>query len=332
MENLLLSLLPRRRYPVLLRYGGATLIIGAAFAMRYASENALRDYPLLLFIPAVFLSSLLFNRGTGFFATALSAVLAAYFFIGPDSLAIDARQLVPLGIFIAVGVIMAAVTETLRGAVEKLSAAERAKSLLLEEMAHRTKNDLQMGMSVLLLQAYGQTDPAMRRLLEAAVSRMQVIARAQAHLRIIGQEGRLDLAPYLETLCASLGDLLRDIRPIAVRVQCEHLLLDSSTAVSIGLIVNEAVTNALKYAFPDGMGGAVDVDVRRQDGDGITLTVRDDGIGCRSDTPEGLGSRLIKLLAQQMNGTARREPADPGCRIIVELRLDQRLAQPAAAA
>lgn len=83
MENLVVRLLPNRGHGTAVRYGTSALIILSATGLRYALEGPLQHFPLLLFIPAVFLCALLFDRGSGFFATILSAAIAAYLFIEP---------------------------------------------------------------------------------------------------------------------------------------------------------------------------------------------------------------------------------------------------------
>jgi two-component sensor histidine kinase len=90
--------------------------------------------------------------------------------------------------------------------------------------------------------------------------------------------------------------------------------------VSVGLIVNELVTNAFKYAFPDDRGGTVLVAAARM-GDQIEISVTDDGIGCPHDPKQGLGSRLVRLLAAQMKGSMSRPPVERGCRVCVTLPL-----------
>jgi len=322
MENMLLKVLPRKRFPVLLRYGASAGIVAVAAGLRLALSGPLQNYPLLLFFPAVFLCALLFDKGSGFFATLLSAVVAVYLFMAPGfSFDGVSGQVVPLTIFVAIGFTMAAVTEALRKSVERLETAEQAKTLLLEELAHRTKNDLTIISSALTLQARASGDRAVQEALEAAVARVGVVAAAQERLKGDVDGGLVDMPSYLQALCSGLGDLLRDVRPIAVRLQSDPVSLGSSDAVTIGLIVNELVTNAFKYAFPGDREGGVDVEFRRRDERRLEVTVRDDGVGCSSDVRSGMGTRLVRLLAQQHGGTVVREPADPGCRVRVTVAL-----------
>jgi two-component sensor histidine kinase len=206
----------------------------------------------------------------------------------------------------------------LRETVSRLEQAERTKAILLEELAHRTKNDLSIISSAITLQAQATANPDVRHALETANARVLVIASAQERLRGDIDGGRLDLAGYLEELCRDLGNMLRDVRPIAVRVKCEPMDVANSVAVHVGLIVNELVTNAFKYAYPDDRSGTVNVEIKAQE-NGLAITVTDDGVGCPADVPSGLGTRLVRLLVQQRGGTFRREPANPGCRAQVML-------------
>lgn len=103
----------------------------------------------------------------------------------------------------------------------------------------------------------------------------------KAHERLgtaAGHRGFVELGGYLRAPCDGLGALLRDIRPIALRVNVPALELRSDQAVTLGLIVNELVTHALKRAFPGERAGTIDVQVSETD-DGLRLVVADDGGG-----------------------------------------------------
>ena len=325
MENLIVALLPKEQHSVVVRYLATSMIVCIAALLRLSLAEQLQHSPVLLFIPAVFLSALLFDRGSGFFATILSALVAVFFIEPRRSLETDIRELVPFSIFVAIGFGISAVMEALRQAIWKLSRAEAQKTLLLEELAHRTKNDLFMVCSVLTLQAKAQKDANVRHALEAAVARVAVIARAQERLRGDkdgGGTGSVELAGYLEDLCRTLGEMLRDVRPIAVVVDADAVDVSSSDAVSIGLIVNELVTNAFKYASPGDRGGTVRVSLSRRPS-GLELVVADDGAGCPSEPSQGTGSRLVRLLAAQLQGEMRRDPMHAGCKVMVTLPIQK---------
>jgi two-component sensor histidine kinase len=169
--------------------------------------------------------------------------------------------------------------------------------------------------SVLELQKRSQKEQAAKDAFASAVARVHVIANAHDHLLPKEGQSLIDMREYLTVCCQNLGDALRDIRPIAVNVSAEQILLRDDRAVSVGLIVNELVTNAFKYAFPDDRGGTVNVMLRREDDGKLEVAVEDNGKGCPEDAKEGLGSRIVRLLAQQLGSTIKREAANPGCRV-----------------
>lgn len=318
-ENLMLRLLPSRGRGGTVRYAASGLVVCVAAGLHYALGETLRHFPLLLFYPAVFLCSLLFDRGSGFFATILSALVAAYLFIEPTfSFAIDLQSTIALVIFISIGFSMAAVTEALRKTIARLDQSERAKELLFDELAHRTKNDLMIISSAIQMQSRAAEQAEVRDALDAANARVHVVACAQERLRDVASGARVDLADYITSLCSGLGELLRDVRPIAVRVKCAALDVPSSGAVHVGLIVNELVTNSLKYAYPGERGGIVTVDIDQHDRQ-LVIVVADNGCGCQGSIVPGLGSKLVRLLAKQMGGSVQQEPVEEGFRTRVIL-------------
>jgi two-component sensor histidine kinase len=245
-----------------------------------------------------------------------SAVIAAAYFMPPPA----TSAIVPLIVFLVIGLLIAAVTETLRKTLDKLSRAKSYSDVLLQELAHRTRNDLATIMSLLRLQARSDSNPAVQAAIASAVARVDVVAKVHDRLRVANSD-LVDLAPYVERLCGSLADFHRGVRPIAIKVRCDSISVKSSQAGSVGLIVNELVTNAFKYAFPEGQAGVVDVDIRANDRQ-VVITVRDDGIGCPSEVKSGLGTRLINLLTAQMSGSMTRNRLPRGCEVQVVVSVD----------
>jgi two-component sensor histidine kinase len=148
-----------------------------------------------------------------------------------------------------------------------------------------------------------------------------VVARVHDRLHDTGSDQRVQLAPYIEELCQNLADFHRGVRPIAIRVRCDDISLKSSQAGLVGLIVNELATNAFKYAFPDDRAGLVEVAVQAK-GPHLTITITDEGVGCPSEINDGLGTRLIELLAAQMKGEMTRVSLPKGCQVQVIVALD----------
>ena len=239
------------------------------------------------------------------------------------SLVVREDDVIPLALFLATCVGITEVTEALRRVLDRTTRAEQENSLLLQELEHRTKNDLQMVASVLGLQANTHADTAVKAALRSAVGRIQVIARAHDRLQRRDPVATVRTDDYLRDLCHDLGELLRDVRPIAVSVEAERIELPTSVAVPLGLLTNELVTNAFKYAFPDDRGGTIRVSLRRADATWAELSVADDGVGCSGEPRQGLGTMLTALLSRQLGGTIAREATGPGCRVVVKFPLDQ---------
>ncbi|HEX2556412.1 MAG TPA: histidine kinase dimerization/phosphoacceptor domain -containing protein [Microvirga sp.] len=319
MENIL-SYLASHRYSLVTRYTVTVFITLIFTLLRVEMGERAGTYGFFVFIPAVFLASLLFDRGSGLLATALSTAALAYLIEPFDSFEVAQKHIIPLVFFVLECTGIAALCEALRHALERATRAEREKDLMFQELAHRTKNNLQMIASVLTLQARAQTEPAVRAAFDVAISRVQIIARAHERLQPGGPQGEVNLRDFLEDLCGTLGDTLRDLRPVAVRVEVEPIMTGPDKAVPLGLIVNELVTNAFKYAFPDGAQGAVEVSLRRVSEKEVRLSVEDNGIGCTA-SDEGLGTRLTRLLVQQLGGSIQREAGSPGCRVTARLSL-----------
>jgi len=315
MERLLL-LLPSRPQPIIVRYGITTAIVVVLFLLQVGLYSYSGFIGLFLMMPGIFLAGVMFDRGSGFYASLLSVVLTSWFFLR-DWLFLDSQS-IALILFFLVGLGLAAASEALRKALEKSQAAERHNELMFRELMHRTRNNLASVSSLLRLQARASTTPETRGALDAAAGRVQVMTDVHEFLRNPGPSGTVDMSDYLEELCRKLGDALRGARPVAVEVSAEHVELSRERAEAIGLIVNELVTNSLKYAFPDGRPGLIAVTLR-QDGE-IVLLVEDNGIGCPTEIKEGLGSRLIQLMAQQLRGEITREAIDPGCRVMLRLK------------
>ncbi len=182
MENLL-YVLASHRFPIVIRYGLTVVIVAMFSLLRVEMGGTAGTYGFFVFIPAVFLSSLLFDRGSGFLATALCTAVVAYLIEPADSFAVAGRHIIPLAFFTLECVGIAVLCEALRRALERATQAEREKDLMFQELAHRTKNNLQIITSVLALQACSQKDSTLKAAFEAAVARVQVIGNAHERLQ-----------------------------------------------------------------------------------------------------------------------------------------------------
>ena len=281
----------RRGWPVWTHYAATVALVLAAYAARLALDGVYH-LPFLTFIPAILAASLLFDRGSGLLATVLSAALASRFLAGPG----DAPRIgsgdgtVALAAFVVFGLFTAALIEAFRAAVERLVEAERRaraaearSAALLADMNHRFKNSLQAVGGLLHAEGRRVEDAAARAALEDAAGRLRVLGRLHDRLHLLGEgvsaRDTVEMRGFLDGLCSDLRATLAEGRPVAVRACADPISLSAAQAVPVGLIVNEAVTNALKHAFPGERPGSVTVRLRRQGERGLRLEIADDGVG-----------------------------------------------------
>jgi two-component sensor histidine kinase len=187
-------------------------------------------------------------------------------------------------------------------------ALDEQRQHLLKEMNHRITNNLQMVASFLHLQA-GLAGPGAREQLQSAQGRVQVLARLHSLLAYTESDREIDAGAYISELCAQLEAMIDRPQDIRLDGACEPLHLPADRIVPIGFIICELVTNAAKYAFPDGAKGVIRVRLAAL-GEGWALSISDDGRGlgpkAKLDTAPrrgGLGTRLVQTFVSQIGGT-----------------------------
>lgn len=200
------------------------------------------------------------------------------------------------------------ITERQR-AQQKLESALQEKTVLLNEVHHRVKNNLQVVSSLLNLQATHTSDMRLRAILAESQSRVRAMALTHQLLYERKDFSRIDLGEYLERLAQLLvGSYREDSAHIVLRraLPAAPQFLDLERAVPCGLVVNELVTNAFKHGFPAGRAGEVRIELNAT-ADEIELVVADDGVGMPAefelDDVKSLGLQLVPLLADQLGGT-----------------------------
>ncbi len=186
-----------------------------------------------------------------------------------------------------------------------LDAAVREREVLLKEVHHRVKNNLQVISSLLGLQAHHVTDPDVRALLEESRGRVHAISLVHEHLYQTRDLARIEGGPYLRALLDNLTATFgAGRRGITVDLDAGGVHLSPSAAIPCGLIVSELVTNAFKHAFPGDRSGRIAVSLRALDGGRLALSVSDDGVGLPAGfdprRSPSLGLDLCFTFAEQL--------------------------------
>jgi PAS domain S-box-containing protein len=216
------------------------------------------------------------------------------------------------------------VTERARLEREHAAAHERI-GLLLQELTHRVKNSLQSIAAMVWIEARNHKSEEGKAALERVSHRITALGQLYSQLSKAGTVEAVDAATYLDELCRDLIESVRKDGDASIVLKTDiesDELLPTDRAIPIGLIVNELVTNAVKYAFPGEATGTIIVTLKRVPG-ALRLTVADDGQGLdprRADS--GLGGRLVDGFAQQLGGQVERKSDSRGT--IVQLILPSR--------
>ncbi|MES2774414.1 MAG: tetratricopeptide repeat protein [Bacteroidota bacterium] len=194
------------------------------------------------------------------------------------------------------------------------------KELLLREIHHRVKNNLEVVSSLLALQSAQIGDAGTREAMQEGQNRVQSIGIVHQKLYQGTNLGAIEMKDYFINLSDSILDSFGAEGRVTVACAMEKLEVDIDTAVPLGLIVNELLTNTLKYAFPDGGKGHVTIKLEKTTPGILQLEVSDDGVGKSGITKgTGFGGQLVALLTQQLDGVMR-EVVENGTRVFFEFK------------
>lgn len=194
----------------------------------------------------------------------------------------------------------------------KLVEEENAKSLkekevLLKEVHHRVKNNLQLVSSMLNLQFRNEKDKRYIEAIKESKNRVRSIALIHEKLYRSKDFSNIDIASYIQELTSSLFSSYSDkSRGISLKINCDKIFIDVNTAIPCGLIINELVINSLKHAFPKEKKGLIEITCKDKD-DKIVLAIKDDGIGLPEESQlqnsNSIGLQLVSTLAEQLGAT-----------------------------
>lgn len=203
----------------------------------------------------------------------------------------------------------------------RLAASVEHQELLVREASHRVKNSLALVSAMLTLQMQSDDDPRVARLLGDAQARITAIAQTHDQL---WRGARVGIVA-LDDLACGLASALGEQAPRhVIACDAEPIELSADSAIPLGLILTELVTNAIKYAYPEGKGGRIEVSIARRSGR-IEMVVEDEGLGLPADfdlknqSRNSLGTRMIVSLTRQLGGEMDmgRRAGDSGTRAVL---------------
>jgi two-component sensor histidine kinase/CheY-like chemotaxis protein len=217
---------------------------------------------------------------------------------------------------------------------DRYAALAAEREVLLREVNHRVGNSLQIIASLLHLQANSSTQDDVKAALTNAMGRVAAVAQVHRRLYTSHDLKNVMLNQYLDALLEDLRRSAEGNRMSRLTLKAEPIEIDPDRAVAIGIIVNELVMNAVKYAYPDG-AGPMDVDLHAQ-GDDLVLSIADDGVGLNVKTDPrstGMGQRIVSAMAAKLEASVERDANHAGTRIVLRFcRANAPATKPASAA
>ena len=203
---------------------------------------------------------------------------------------------------------------------DRLNVALEENKILFKEVHHRTKNNMQVVMSLLEAQSFKIDDPKYKRMFEAHVDRLKAMSLIHKNLYSNHSYEEVDIQEYLEEIAQNL----QTYTEYTINTDIDPIVLDMKTAMNLGLIFNEAVTNAIEHAF-DGDSGTIDISFKQQ-GERYSLFIKDDGKGFdTSKTYKSLGVTLIKDLSATLSESTIDIDGDDGVSIKIFFSKEENL-------
>jgi two-component sensor histidine kinase len=215
--------------------------------------------------------------------------------------------------------------DTLRAQAVIRQERDRAE-LLLSEVNHRIANSLGLVAALIRMQASVTKDQVTIDALQETQIRINAIASVHRRLYTSHEVGTVRLNEYLESLLAELEASMRDEkRPHRVALVCGDVILSTDKVITLGLIISELVTNAFKYAYPNGASGEIRVVVEESGGGELRVHVEDDGTGFEQGAPAkgtGLGTKLLTAMASSLKSSILYAPGHQGTRAMLNFSID----------
>lgn len=201
-----------------------------------------------------------------------------------------------------------------------LATKNAENELLIKEIHHRVKNNLEVVSSLLALHSAKAVDERTKMAMLESQNQVRSIGIVHQKLYLGENPGTIELKDYFSNLSENILDSFGAEQRVKIELIMEKLFIDIDTAIPLGLIVNELITNTIKYAFLPGQIGHVRINLEKTQGNSLHLVVEDDGIGKSDHTAgTGFGTQLISLLTKQLNGSIKEETGN-GTRIVFDFK------------
>jgi len=225
-----------------------------------------------------------------------------------------------------------AAEKEVREARDRFEALATERQMLMREVNHRVGNSLQLIASLLTLQSNAATSVDVKNALGDATGRVHAVAQLHRRLYTSDDVQQVAIDQYLSALLEDLRRSADSDRAAQVTLDADPVDTHTDGAVAVGVIVNELVMNAIKYAYPES-AGPIRVTLKTTGEDSAIVSVDDDGIGFdEADDPvsTGLGQRIVKAMASKISGNIVHEQKKPGTRVSVSFALKRKPPHPPA--
>ena len=216
-------------------------------------------------------------------------------------------------------------------AEEQIRASLKEKETLLQEIHHRVKNNLDVVSSLLFIQAETMKDERVKEALMDSQNRVQAMSMIHETLYQSEDLSAIDLNTYLSKLAGTVSINYAVSNKIKLKIEAENIMIEVKQASPLGLIVNELITNSLKYAFPANQDGEIKVNLHKTEQEQIEFVFMDNGVGIPNDfdwyNTNSMGLNLVKMLAEgQLGGTIELK-RDQGTCFIIKFNLADNLSR-----
>lgn len=203
----------------------------------------------------------------------------------------------------------------------ELEASLATSKLLINEVDHRVKNNLQMISAMLMLQSMSIPDERIKNTLHEMLERVDALGLVHKRLYQADSIMDFDLGEFTREIASNLV-AASGRTEIKLKLETQSIKIKADSAAPIALVINETITNALKHAFPVGSGGHLHVKIQPEN-DTCKIIVLDNGVGMNNSKVQGtgFGSTLVKTLIKQLGGTFNSSPASPGTRVEITMAL-----------